>query len=440
MSEPTRVLVADDDPELLLLTTELLRRAGYEVLEASTGRECLEAVRAHHPDLVLLDVVLPDITGVEVCRRIKADQQTRGTLVILASGVQVSSDSQADGLNVGADGYIIKPIPNKELLARVQAMERIRRAEEALQTSEVRYRRLFETAQDGILILDADTGEIVDVNPFLISMLGYTHEEILGKRLWELGAFKDIEASKAAFEELQLTGCVRYEDLPLETKDGRGMAVEFVSNVYLINHHKVIQCNIRDITERKRLEERLHSMSLVDDLTGLYNRRGFVALSQQQLKVAERTKQKVLLFFADLDNMKQINDTLGHREGDNALLEVAAVLKETFRKSDIIARVGGDEFAVLAIDTTDETGDMLTKRLQKDLEACNRLKSRKHTLSLSTGVARSDPEDPSSLDELMTRADRLMYEQKRTREREGGWRRWGGAPLPASEQASKKSG
>jgi diguanylate cyclase (GGDEF)-like protein/PAS domain S-box-containing protein len=415
VSEPATVLVTDDDPQLLLFTTELLRRAGYEVLEATTGTGCLEAVRVHHPDLVLLDVVLPDMTGIEVCRRIKTDQQTRGTFVILVSGVQVSSEAQADGLNVGADGYIIRPIPDKELLARVQAMERIKRAERGLQASEVRYRRLFEAAQDGILILDAATGEIDDANPFLINMLGYTREEILGKKLWELGAFKDAEACKAAFEELQRTGYVRCEDLPLTTKDGRDVTVEVVSNVYVVNHHKVIQCNFRDITERKRLEEKLQSMSLVDDLTGLNNRRGFLALAQQQLKIAERTKQKVLLFFTDLDNLKQINDTSGHQEGDNALVETAAILKETFRKSDIMGRVGGDEFAVLAIDSTDETGDVLRNRLQSALDAFSKLKSRKYTLSLSTGVARSDPENPSSLDELMTRADKLMYEQKRTK-------------------------
>jgi two-component system, cell cycle response regulator len=125
----------------------------------------------------------------------------------------------------------------------------------------------------------------------------------------------------------------------------------------------------------------------------------------------------VLLFFADLDNLKQINDTSGHREGDRALVETAAVLKETFRKSDIIGRVGGDEFAILAMDTSDETGAVLTNRLQNALEACNHLKTGKHRLSLSTGVARSDPEHPSSLDELITRADRLMYEQKRTKQR-----------------------
>ncbi len=129
--------------------------------------------------------------------------------------------------------------------------------EEALKSSEERYRRLFEAAQDGILILDEESGQISDVNPFLIEMLGYSHEDFLGKKLWEIGAFKDIEASKAAFLELQKKGYVRYKDLPLETKDGRPIAVEFISNVYLVNHHKVIQCNIRDITQRKHLAESL---------------------------------------------------------------------------------------------------------------------------------------------------------------------------------------
>jgi formate hydrogenlyase transcriptional activator len=132
-----------------------------------------------------------------------------------------------------------------------------KQADEALNISETRYRRLFEAAQEGTLILDAETGQISDVNPFLVEMLGYLHEDFLGKKLWEIGAFKDIEAAKAAFGELQAKGYVRYEDLPLETKDGRAIAVEFVSNVYLVNHHKVIQCNIRDITERKRIAEAL---------------------------------------------------------------------------------------------------------------------------------------------------------------------------------------
>jgi PAS domain S-box-containing protein len=132
-----------------------------------------------------------------------------------------------------------------------------KKMEEALKISETRYRRLFEAAQDGILILDAETGQIVDVNPFLLEMLGYSREELLGKKLWEIGTFRDIEASKATSLELKSKGYVRYHDLPLETKEGRPIAVEFVSNVYLVNHYKVIQCNIRDTTERKLTAEAL---------------------------------------------------------------------------------------------------------------------------------------------------------------------------------------
>ncbi len=143
------------------------------------------------------------------------------------------------------------------ILLAIEDITERKQTEEALKISETRYRRLFETAQDGILILDADTGQISDVNPFLVEMLGYSHEDFLGKKLWEIGAFKDIEASKAAFLELQSKGYVRYKDLPLETRDGRQVAVEFVSNVYLVNHHKVIQCNIRNVTERKLAAEAL---------------------------------------------------------------------------------------------------------------------------------------------------------------------------------------
>ncbi|HUE82823.1 MAG TPA: ATP-binding protein [Pyrinomonadaceae bacterium] len=139
-------------------------------------------------------------------------------------------------------------VNDDELLARDQAQSRLR-------ISELRYRRLFEAARDGILILDAVTLKITDVNPFMTELLGYSHAEFLGKELWEIGLFSDKEASQEAFKELQRTGYLRYEDLPLQATNGKLRDVEFVSNVYEEDSHQVIQCNIRDITDRKRAEK-----------------------------------------------------------------------------------------------------------------------------------------------------------------------------------------
>jgi PAS domain S-box-containing protein len=134
-------------------------------------------------------------------------------------------------------------------------------AEQALRSSELSYRRLFEAARDGILILDVDTGCINDVNPFLIDLLGFSRDELIGTPVWNLGPPKDVAANKAKFEELQEHGCIRYENMPLETKDGRHIAVEFVSNVYQAGDCNVIQCNVRDITERKHAQDEIRNLN-----------------------------------------------------------------------------------------------------------------------------------------------------------------------------------
>ncbi len=168
-----------------------------------------------------------------------------------------------------------------------------------------------------------------------------------------------------------------------------------------------------DISARKQAEETLRTLSLLDDLTGLYNRRGFLALAAQQLKLARRNQRQLLLLFADLDGMKQINDTYGHSAGDQALVETAGLVKGTFRQSDIVARLGGDEFSALAIDTSKNSSGTLTTRLQEKVDARNRQTNRPYKLSLSVGLALYAPEQPCSLDELIARADAAMYDCKR---------------------------
>jgi diguanylate cyclase (GGDEF)-like protein/PAS domain S-box-containing protein len=173
--------------------------------------------------------------------------------------------------------------------------------------------------------------------------------------------------------------------------------------------------SLLDITELKRAEEALRNISLVDDLTGLYNRRGFFTLAEQQLKLASRMDKVMLLLYCDLDHLKRINDTLGHPSGDQALIEVAVVFRETFREADILARLGGDEFVVLAIESTEVSASALAARLQATLETHNQQPGRSYQLSLSLGIARYDPGSPLSVADLITQADRLMYLQKQAK-------------------------
>jgi PAS domain S-box-containing protein len=147
------------------------------------------------------------------------------------------------------------PVKTKPLVRKGKTITRRAQPREDLRTSEIRYRRLFESARDGILILDAATRKITDVNPFMVKLLGYSRGQFLGKELWEIGLLEDAKTSRLAFRELKQNGYIRYEDLPLETKDGKRREVEFVSNVYDEGGHQVIQCNIRDITTRKQGEE-----------------------------------------------------------------------------------------------------------------------------------------------------------------------------------------
>jgi diguanylate cyclase (GGDEF)-like protein len=162
------------------------------------------------------------------------------------------------------------------------------------------------------------------------------------------------------------------------------------------------------------LDRELRSLALTDDLTCLYNRRAFLALAGQQLRVTRRKGQGLLLFFADLDNLKEINDTHGHREGDLAIIRAADALEETFRNSDVIARLGGDEFAVLALETTSENKEVILRRLEKNLRKPMGSESR-YKLSLSVGMARFDPSHPVSLGQLIAAADEAMYEEKKNR-------------------------
>ena len=289
-----------------------------------------------------------------------------------------------------------------------------------LGTSELRYRRLFEAAQDGILLLDARTGAITEVNPFLINLLGFSRDEFIQKKLWEVGAFKDIKASQDAFQALQHDEYIRYKDLPLRAKDGKLIPVEFVSNVYWEGDKKVIQCNIRDITERKYAQEALlrrdallREQSVRDHLTGLFNRRYLEETFERELLRAARRVHSLSIIMLDLDNFKALNDTYGHPAGDALLCHLGALLQAQVRGEDIPSRYGGDEFIIVMPDTSREVALERAEHLREMVRHINLQFEGQplENITLSLGVA-AFPQDGTTSAALLRAADHALYRAK----------------------------
>ena len=295
----------------------------------------------------------------------------------------------------------------------IQDITERKQTEKALQESEELYRVLAEKSFAGVYVVQ--NGKFRFINSNAASYAGYTPGELIGRESIKLVHPEDREQfKKNAIEMLYGKRTSPYE-FRIITREGQiKWLMEMVSSIIWEGRRAVLG-NSMDLTDRKRTEEEIRSISVTDQLTGLYNRRGFLTLAEQQLKFSDRNQSDMLLFFADLDGMKWINDTLGHEEGDRALIDVAGILKETFRSSDIIARMGGDEFAILAIDTTGIYPEVMMTRLQNQIDTHNNEGTRRYKISISMGTAYYDPENPCSFDELMSRADQLMYEQKKNK-------------------------
>lgn len=287
-----KILVVEDSPIDFAVAGKWLRAKAYrfEIVHEESIALAVQHVGTERFDAILLDLGLSDCQGIDTFQRM---QRSCGNVPIV---VLTGLDDEEAGLKAvreGAQDYLIKGQVTACLLVHSirYAIER-NRTKTALHASEAEYRRLFESAKDGILILNPATGQINDANPFLFELLGYTKSEICAKKLWEIGFCRDIDASKKLFERLQHEGHVRYDDLPVETKDGRSVDVEFVSNSYLVGGRERIQCNIRDISERVRVQAVLREVEqtrqqerqrAVDEIQRLN-----VELEQ---RVRDRTKQ-----------------------------------------------------------------------------------------------------------------------------------------------------
>lgn len=301
------ILLVDDTPDNLRLLTKILAAQGYLVRKALNGKMALQGVHRQPPDLILLDIAMPDMDGYEVCQQLKASPVTANIPIIFISALD-HIGHKARAFEMGGQDYITKPFQELEVLIRVK-------------------------------------------NQLLLQ------------------------------QQQQL----------------------------LMQQNQRLE---QEIAERLHAEAEVLQLSLTDELTGLHNRRGFFLLAEQQLKIARRSQSSCYLLFADLDGLKQINDTFGHKTGDEVIADAAQILKQTFRDADIVARLGGDEFVILIPACSDKINDFHL-RLQTSIDRFNQESNRPYQLAISVGVQFCALTDDASLEYLLAQADKLMYDHKR---------------------------
>ena len=426
------ILIVDDNPANLAVAVDHLEDHGYDVAVAQGGEEALQRAEFVQPDLILLDVMMPGMDGFETCRRLKANGVTQPIPVIFMTALADIHDKVAAFAAGGVD-YVSKPFQIEELLARVEThlalratqqrlaaqnaaleeeIEARRGAEVALQASEVRYRRLFETANDGIVLLDFETGHVTDANPAIVTMLGHDHAQLLGRKLWELEPFKDVPSCRTILSELQDRDNVQSDHWVLTTGDGTSIDIEMVSNLYQADRTRIVQCNIRNITDRKEAEARIRYMALHDALTGLPNRILLEDRLTHAIARARRNQTRVAVLMLDLDHFKHINDSLGHHVGDELLEAVATRLRGCLRESDTAARLGGDEFVISLADIASSEGaETVAMKILALLTEPFEVENRKLHIGGSIGISLypGDGEDSGS---LLRAADTAMYDAK----------------------------
>lgn len=413
------ILNVDDNDGARYVKTRILEQAGFDVIEAATGAEALALVNDRKPDLVLLDVKLPDISGLEVCRIIKGNPTTASIIVLQTSAALIGPSDRIRGLEGGADNYLAAPIEAGELIANVNALLRLRRVQGDLIESEARFRQFAENITDIFWMYDVAKMQTLYVSSAYKVMWGRQPETAEEGILRWLDAVYYEDRDRVRFGFLSLfRGSPYDEEYRVVRPDN---SVHWVRDrAFPVNNlegkfYRVARIT-SDISERKGAQERTLHLSRHDGLTGLPNRSMFQEELSDATKTAMTHGTQVAVLLIDLDRFKEINDSLGHHAGDTFLICVANRLRQCMRGADLVARLGGDEFAVICNAASREMDTRINQLTEQVMDAVSRpveIGANEVVGGASVGITiyPTDSADPGL---LLRNADMAMYLVKNT--------------------------
>jgi diguanylate cyclase (GGDEF)-like protein/PAS domain S-box-containing protein len=417
------ILIIDDTPANISLLEAALS-GEYTIMSAMRGCEALEIARKIPPDLILLDIMMPEMNGYEVCERLKASQQLRDIPVIFLSLLD-STEVKVKAFRSGGVDYMTKPFHLDEVQARVRTHLGIRKLQlrleaqnmvlEQIDAERTRLAMIVESSNDAIFTVSVESN-ITSWNGGAEDIFGYSAREIIGESIFTIMP-AELYHERSHIWQMILSGeQLQYFETTRIRKDGKKIYVTITTSPLLNTNEEIIGNSViaRDVTERREMEETIRHQAHYDSLTDLPNRQLFMDLLSLELVKAQRNGKKVALLFMDLNGFKLVNDTLGHSCGDRLLQQVARRLKTSIRASDTAARLGGDEFTVLMPDLTKtDDVDIVLGKILGVFETPFMLDGVATEVTTSIGIS-IFPDNGDFSDELMKKADTAMYEAKGT--------------------------
>lgn len=408
------VLIVDDTPTNLAVMSEALSDAGFETAVATSGERALKQIERRSPDLILLDVMMPGMDGFELCRRLKAEPRHCDIPIIFMTAL-ADINSKVQGFDLGAVDYITKPFQEREVLARVGTHLSLKKTQEKLKQSETRLENLLNSLDEIVWSATLQPFQFFHINPVVEKVCGISAQALLENSAPWLDSIhaEDLGRISQQFSNAQDQQRLRFE-YRLQNVRGETRWLTTKAQIRFCQDRQQLVADgiTHDISQRKLAESQLHYTACHDDLTGLVNRSYFIQAVDQML--AQRSQERFAVLFIDLDRFKTVNDSLGHHRGDQLLIEIADILRQSVRPGDIVARLGGDEFTILLRHLCDENeGQGIIQRLQQKLETSFELdKGITVAMSASIGVVVGAPKYNSAL-ELLRDADIAMYQAKK---------------------------